>query len=136
MDPHPVPAPAKAEATRLAPAALNSWKEIATYMGRGVRTVQRWERELGLPVRRPHNHLRSPVIALPAELDEWMRRGQPRRGGSRRDHTTSDVAKKSYTLCEKIKTMCERTQQLSQNIARTLAQANQKPKMPSGWRGA
>ena len=35
---------------------LNTWKEIATYMGRGVRTVQRWERELGLPVRRPREN--------------------------------------------------------------------------------
>jgi hypothetical protein len=54
---------------------LNSWKDIAEYLGRGVRTVQRWERELGLPVRRPRNHLRSPVVAIPSELDEWLRRG-------------------------------------------------------------
>ena len=31
---------------------LDSWKEIATYLGRGVRTAQRWEREEGLPVHR------------------------------------------------------------------------------------
>ena len=31
---------------------LDSWKEIAAYLGRGVRTVQRWEREEGLPVHR------------------------------------------------------------------------------------
>jgi hypothetical protein len=52
---------------------LNSWKEIAEYVGRGVRTVQRWERELGFPVHRPHNHLRSPVIAVPTEIDQWLR---------------------------------------------------------------
>ena len=34
------------------PDLLNSWKEIAAYMGRGVRTLQRWERDLALPVRR------------------------------------------------------------------------------------
>ncbi len=55
---------------------LNSWKEIAEYVGRGVRTVQRWERELGLPVRRPRQHVRSPVVAIPAELDEWLLRGR------------------------------------------------------------
>ena len=49
---------------------VNSWKEIATYMGRGVRIVQRWERELGLPVRRPRRKSRSAVIALAADLDE------------------------------------------------------------------
>ena len=35
-------------------AVLSSWKDIARYMGKGVRTVQRWERHLGLPVRRPN----------------------------------------------------------------------------------
>ncbi len=52
---------------------LNSWKEIASYLGRGVRTVQRWERDLGLPVRRPRGTSRSAVIALTAEIDEWLR---------------------------------------------------------------
>jgi hypothetical protein len=51
---------------------LNSWKEIAEYMGRGVRTVQRWEQELGLPVRRPRGKSRSAVIALKADLDRWL----------------------------------------------------------------
>jgi hypothetical protein len=50
---------------------LNSWKEIARYLGRGIRTVQRWERELGLPIRRPRGKKRSAVIALPVELDAW-----------------------------------------------------------------
>jgi hypothetical protein len=29
---------------------LNGWKEIAAYVGKGVRTVQRWEKAHGLPV--------------------------------------------------------------------------------------
>lgn len=53
---------------------LTSWKEIAAYLGKGVRTVQRWEAEMGLPVRRPGPE-RHIVIAFPAELDEWLRRG-------------------------------------------------------------
>ena len=53
---------------------LNSWKEVATYLGRGVRTVQRWEQELGLPVRRPRGKSRSAVIAFKSELDNWLRR--------------------------------------------------------------
>jgi hypothetical protein len=52
---------------------LNSWKEIANHMGRGVRTVQRWEKELGFPVRRPRRKSRSAVIALVGDLDEWLR---------------------------------------------------------------
>jgi CheY-like chemotaxis protein len=52
---------------------LNSWKEIAHYLGRGVRTVQRWERDLGLPVHRPKGQNRSATLALSSELDEWLR---------------------------------------------------------------
>ena len=51
---------------------LNSWKEIAAYLGRGVRTVQRWERDLRLPVHRPKGKDRSAVLAFPAELDQWL----------------------------------------------------------------
>ncbi len=51
---------------------LNSWKEVAVYLGRGVRTVQRWEIDLGLPVRRPRGKPRSAVIALKTELDSWL----------------------------------------------------------------
>lgn len=63
---------------------LNSWKEIAHYVGRGVRTVQRWERDLGFPVRRPRSHQRSAVIAFPDEIDAWLKRThlrEPRNGG-------------------------------------------------------
>ena len=52
---------------------LNGWKEVANYMGRGVRTVQRWER-LGLPVRRPNERLRSAIVADSAMLDLWLSR--------------------------------------------------------------
>ena len=50
---------------------LDSWKEIAAYLRRGTRTVQRWEREQGLPVHRlPHDKLSS-VYAYGPELDAW-----------------------------------------------------------------
>src|SRR5215467_11945356 len=51
---------------------LNSWKEIARYLGRGVRTVQRWEKELGLPVRRPRGIPRSAVVATRKDLETWI----------------------------------------------------------------
>lgn len=51
---------------------LSGWKEIASYMSHGVRTVQRWEWYLGLPVHRPHGEPRSRVIAFPKELDGWL----------------------------------------------------------------
>ena len=58
--------------TELRSDALQSWKEIAAYLKRGVRTAQRWERCAGLPVRRPRPGDRSPVFAFPAEIDQWL----------------------------------------------------------------
>lgn len=49
---------------------LDSWKEIAAYLRRGVRTVQRWERIAGLPVRRIGSE-RGAVYAFRSELDAW-----------------------------------------------------------------
>jgi len=60
---------------------LNSWKEIAVYLNRGVRTVQRWELTLGLPVRRPAGKTRSAVIAMRSELDQWVKSSCSGRGG-------------------------------------------------------
>jgi len=54
------------------PGTLNSWKEIAQYLKRGVRTLQRWEHELGLPVHRIGTGKRSPVFATAAELNLWL----------------------------------------------------------------
>lgn len=52
---------------------LTCWKDIANYLGKGVRTVQRWERDFGLPVRRPNGvHHKSAVIAHASDLDAWM----------------------------------------------------------------
>jgi hypothetical protein len=55
------------------PAILSCWKDIARYLGKGVRTVQRWEREFDLPVRRPKGADRkSAVAADPRDLDAWL----------------------------------------------------------------
>ena len=53
------------------PDRLDSWKEIADYLGRGVTTVRRWEREEGLPVRRLEHTKRGSIIAYRSELDAW-----------------------------------------------------------------
>jgi Tol biopolymer transport system component len=50
---------------------LDSWKEIAAYLGRGVTTVQRWEQEEGLPIHRLPHASRGSVFALRHELDAW-----------------------------------------------------------------
>jgi hypothetical protein len=55
-----------------APKFLTGWKEIANYLGKGVRTVQRYEREMGFPVRRPAGKSRAAVIATKVEIDAWV----------------------------------------------------------------
>lgn len=52
---------------------LNGWKEIASYLGRGVRTVQRWEILYRMPVHRPAERDRSAIVAFSDELDEWVK---------------------------------------------------------------
>jgi TolB-like protein/Tfp pilus assembly protein PilF len=56
---------------------LVSWKEIAVHLGREIRTVQRWEKTEGLPVRRHEHQKRSTVYAYASELDEWFKKRQP-----------------------------------------------------------
>jgi hypothetical protein len=71
---------------------LNSWKEVATYLGRGIRTVQRWERELGLPVRRPRGKSRSPVIAFRPELDHWLQNAPMAERPSSRENQAAETS--------------------------------------------
>ena len=54
------------------PELLSGWKDIARYLGKGVRTVQRYERDMGLPVRRPAGKVRGSVLATKSELDAWV----------------------------------------------------------------
>jgi TolB-like protein len=55
---------------------LNSWKEIADFLDRDVRSVQRWEHERGLPVHRIPGQKGGAVFAYEAELETWLRSGQ------------------------------------------------------------
>src|SRR5579885_3432501 len=53
---------------------LDSWKEIAAYLNRGARTVQRWEREENLPIHRLRHDKLGSVFAYKSELDAWWAR--------------------------------------------------------------
>ena len=52
---------------------LSGWKAIANYLKGGTRTVQRWEKEAGLPVLRPRPGPRGHVIAYSEQLDRWLK---------------------------------------------------------------
>lgn len=60
---------------------LDSWKEIAVFFGRDERTVKRWERQRGLPVRRVPGGQRSRVFAYAQELDQWLKGCPPEPDG-------------------------------------------------------
>ena len=51
---------------------LDSWKAIAAYLKRDERTVRRWEKTLGLPVRRVSGGRGHSVFALTSEIDTWL----------------------------------------------------------------
>ena len=57
---------------------LDSWKEIAAYLKKEVRTVQRWEKNLGLPVRRLTQGKQGTVFAYKSDLDAWWHESQSR----------------------------------------------------------
>ena len=80
MDPVPASARKDPEADNSAPgenSRLDSWKEIAAYLRRSVRTVVRWEQEEGLHVRRQSHRKRGTVYAFPDELDAWVKSRSP-----------------------------------------------------------
>ena len=56
---------------------LDSWKAIAVYLGREVRTVQRWAKARHLPVHRLPGGERPRVFVLKSEIDAWLRASAP-----------------------------------------------------------
>ncbi|HZU23148.1 MAG TPA: hypothetical protein VE998_09980 [Terriglobales bacterium] len=93
------------------PAILGSWKEIAQYLGKGVRTVQRWERELHLPVHRPSGARKGVVIAFPEELQNWAKKQAGSESPEIRFEQIEQM-RKSYAL------LVERTHKLRENLQR------------------
>jgi TolB-like protein/Tfp pilus assembly protein PilF len=59
-------------------ARLDSWKAIASYLGRDIRTIQRWESRDQLPVHRLHHSKMGSVYAYASELDAWRDARDPR----------------------------------------------------------
>ena len=53
---------------------LDSWKEIASYLRREIRTVQLWEKREGLPIHRHFHQQLGSVYALRSELERWKGR--------------------------------------------------------------
>jgi adenylate cyclase len=54
------------------PRRLDSWKAIADYLGRSVRTAVRWADERGLPVHHVPGGKRQAVFSFTNEIDDWL----------------------------------------------------------------
>jgi hypothetical protein len=106
---------------------LSSWKDIARYLGKGVRTVQRWERHLGLPVRRPNGALqKSAVVLYRGDVDAWLASRFSARSLEKSEARTTQSSRSARsTLREGIRTARalrianqELTEQISHSIRR------------------
>src|SRR5215471_18487288 len=101
---------------------LNSWKEIATYVGRGVRTVQRWEQELEFPVRRPRGKHRSAVIAFKKDIDLWLHTPHAEAGQRRHPRinpeTHAKLVRNTELLILRTRTLIAQSEMLQKQIAK------------------
>ncbi len=66
---------------------LESWKEIASFFERDLRTVIRWEKELGLPIHRYPGRSKGRVYAHTNELRAWAE--EPKRPAVEKDLASS-----------------------------------------------
>jgi tetratricopeptide (TPR) repeat protein len=55
---------------------LDSWKKIAAYLGKDVRTALRWSKDRGMPIHRRPGGKRGAIYAYRSEIDEWIRSGR------------------------------------------------------------
>ncbi len=62
-----------APSVRVSEERLDSWKEIAAYLNRDVKTAQRWEKREAMPVHRHLHDRMGSVYAFRVELDAWTR---------------------------------------------------------------
>jgi hypothetical protein len=118
---------------------LNSWKEIAQYMGRAVRTLQRWEHDLGLPVHRPKGEDRSAVLAFAGELDAWLHKTPLReheRNAGQQDHhplgfrgndgTAQPVCGRTASLVAALTVACNKEKEATTRLMDLLHRAAEK----------
>ena len=66
---------------------LDSWKQIAAYLGKSERTVHRWHQTEGLPINRHVHQQKASVWVYRSQLDAWLK--------SRQQSSTADRPKAS-----------------------------------------
>lgn len=105
---------------------LTSWKDIARYMGKGVRTVQRWELDFGLPVRRPQGSNKKAVLARPSDLDAWVALRCTSRAGQQAQGDNGSVPQ--FSRLALLYAQIETSRKLRQNNSELLTEVRQQLK--------
>jgi hypothetical protein len=103
---------------------LNGWKEISNHIERGVRTAQRWEALLGMPVHRPALKDRSAVVAFTDELDGWITRNvlhTPDANGEGRDEALARLQDNMSSLARHTAELEAQTKALQEQLKQSLA---------------
>jgi CheY-like chemotaxis protein len=100
---------------------LTSWRQVAEYLGKAVRTVQRWERNFGLPVRRSDGAAKQSVVAYPEELQEWLRTSFQKTGVDSKAQTREQELRRLRRLT---KLMTDRSEELNQRLATVFGSVN------------
>jgi phage terminase Nu1 subunit (DNA packaging protein) len=99
---------------------LNSWKEISQYMGRSVRTLQRWER-YGLPVHRPSGRDKSSVYALPHELKQWLEKGKPKEPVDKEyEDRLHAIMDRAHNVADSMEQLRKNTHTLQERLQRSM----------------
>ena len=101
---------------------FSSWKEIAAYLGKGVRTVQRWEAELELPVHRPSDQ--GIVLAYESELQQWAKRKADRLNPAV-NHSAGKPRTESHEVRERSSALCKKANERIQALQSTLQRARE-----------
>lgn len=95
------------------PQVLKGWKTIAEYLGMAIRTVQRYEHDLQLPIQRTSR--KSSVFVTKAELDAWVS-SLPTRDNTLWGNRVSP----SCAPCQQLREEMRRMRELRADIRRTL----------------
>jgi len=95
---------------------LSSWKDVAAHLGKSVRTVQRWETELGLPIHRPDRRQQRIILAFPEELKRWMG-GKQAAAGKNGDERRRRLEENK----QRLRAQLQRLQSLSDTLQRETA---------------
>jgi hypothetical protein len=110
---------------------LSGWKQIASHLGKGVRTVQRYERKLGLPIRRPAGKSTGSVIASKIELDAWVLASPLREAFRLPEHSASNA-----TLLAEFRRNVQETHRLHEESAKLRAEVKASLDLVQGTLGA